>query len=134
MQKLTKDGLQTARSLAFATETHFPPDQSSTKVSAAGRQFHSASVLTSRGTYTSYLAGYLDQHSLHERLTDTGASEVAQWLKTLPASAEDLSSIPALGRSPGVGNSSLLQYSCLENPMDRGGWWATVHGVAKSWT
>ena len=38
------------------------------------------------------------------------------------------------GRSPGEGNGNLLQYSCLENPMDRGAWRATVHGVTKSWT
>ena len=44
----------------------------------------------------------------------------------------DLGSIPGSGRSPGEGNG--LQYSCLENPMDGGVWWATVHGVAKSWT
>ena len=44
----------------------------------------------------------------------------------------DLGSIPGLGRSPGEGNGNPLQYSCLENPMDRGAWWATVHGVAKS--
>ena len=43
-------------------------------------------------------------------------------------------SIPGLGRSPGEGNGNPLQYSCLENPMDRGAWWATVHGVTKSWT
>ena len=43
-------------------------------------------------------------------------------------------SIPGLGRSPGEGNGNPLQYSCLENPMDRGAWWATVHGVAKSQT
>ena len=42
--------------------------------------------------------------------------------------------IPASGRSPGEGNGYPLQYSCLENPMDRGAWWATVHGVAKSQT
>jgi len=42
--------------------------------------------------------------------------------------------IPGLGRSPGEGNGYPLQYSCLENPMDRGAWWATVPGVAKSWT
>ena len=42
--------------------------------------------------------------------------------------------IPGLGRSPGEGNSNPLQYSCLKNSMDRGGWWATVHGVAKSQT
>ena len=46
----------------------------------------------------------------------------------------DLGSIPGLGRSPGEGNGNPLQYSCLENPMDGGAWWATVHGVAKSWT
>ena len=42
--------------------------------------------------------------------------------------------IPGLGRSPGEGNGNPLQYSCLEDPMDRGAWWATVHGVTKSWT
>ena len=47
--------------------------------------------------------------------------------------AGDLGSTPGLGRSPGEGNGNPLQYSCLENPMDRGAWWATVHGVAKSW-
>ena len=41
---------------------------------------------------------------------------------------------PWVGRSPGVGNGNLLQYSCLENSMDRGAWWATVHRVTKSWT
>ena len=44
----------------------------------------------------------------------------------------DLGSIPGSGRSVGEGNGNSLQYSCLENPMDRGAWWATVHGVAKS--
>ena len=46
----------------------------------------------------------------------------------------DLGSIPGSGRSPGEGNCNPLQYSCLENPMDRGAWWATIHGVAKSRT
>ena len=46
----------------------------------------------------------------------------------------DVDSIPGLGRSPEVGNSNPLQYSCLENPMDRGAWWATIHGVTKSQT
>ena len=44
----------------------------------------------------------------------------------------DLGSITGLGRSPGGGHGNPLQYSCLENPMDRGTWWATVHGVAES--
>ena len=44
----------------------------------------------------------------------------------------DPGSISGSGRSPGEGNGNLLWYSCLENPMDRGSWWATVHGVSKS--
>ena len=50
-------------------------------------------------------------------------------VKNPPANAEDardMGSIPGLGRSPGVGNINPLQFSCLENPMDRGAWWATV--------
>ena len=55
--------------------------------------------------------------------------------KEWPANEQrDAGLIPGLGRSPGVVNGSLLQYSCLENSMDRGAWWATVHGVAKSQT
>ena len=46
----------------------------------------------------------------------------------------DPGSIPGFGRSSGEGNGNPLQYSCLENPMDGGAWWATVHGVAKSRT
>ena len=48
--------------------------------------------------------------------------------------AGDVSLIPGLGRSPGEGNGNPLQYSCLENPMDRGAWRATVHRIAGSWT
>ena len=48
--------------------------------------------------------------------------------------AGDPDSIPGLGRSPGEGNGNPLQFSCLENPMDGGVWWATAHGVAKSRT
>ena len=55
-------------------------------------------------------------------------------VKNPPANAGDTGSIPGLGRSPGEGNGNTLQYSCLENPMDRGVWRATVHGAAKSWT
>ena len=53
-------------------------------------------------------------------------------VKNLPANAEDASSIPGSGRSPGEGNGNPLQYSCLGNPMDRGAWWDIVHGVAQS--
>ena len=58
-------------------------------------------------------------------------------VKNLPANAGDIKdtgSVPRLGRSPGGGHGNPLQYSCLENPMDRGAWWATVHRVTKSWT
>ena len=58
-------------------------------------------------------------------------------LKNPPASAGDsgdMGVIPGLGRCPGVGNGNLLWYSYLEKFMDRGGWWVTVHGVAKSHT
>ena len=52
--------------------------------------------------------------------------------KESTCSAEDLGLISGLGRSPGGGHGNPLQYSCLENPMDRGVWWGTVHGVAQS--
>ena len=58
-------------------------------------------------------------------------------VKNLPGNVGDArgaDSIPGSGRSSGVGNGNLLQYSCLENSMDRGPWWAIVHRVAKSWT
>ena len=55
-------------------------------------------------------------------------------VKHLPGNAGEQSLIPGLGRFPGGGDGNPLQYSCPENPMDRGAWWATVHGVAKSWT
>ena len=58
-------------------------------------------------------------------------------VKNLPANAgdiRDMVSIIGSGRSPGEGCGNPLQYSCLENRMDRGAWWATVHGVAKSRT
>ena len=65
------------------------------------------------------------------------ASQVALVVKNPPANAgdaRDTSSTPKWGRSPGVGNSTSLQYSCLENSMDRGAWQATVHGAAKNQT
>ena len=54
--------------------------------------------------------------------------------KESACSAGDLGSIPGSGRSPGEGNGKSLQYSCLENPMDGGAWWATVHRLTKSRT
>ena len=59
-----------------------------------------------------------------------GGSEV----KESACNAGDPGSFPGSGRSPGEGNGNPLQYSCLENPIDGGAWWATVHGIAKSQT
>ena len=64
-----------------------------------------------------------------------GASQVMLEVKNLPANAGDIrdaGSIPGSGRFPGGGNGNPLQYSCLENPMDRGAWWVKVHKVTKS--
>ena len=58
-------------------------------------------------------------------------------VKNLPGNigdTRDAGSIPGSGRTPGEGNGNLLQCSCLENPRDRGAWWAAVYGVAQSWT
>jgi len=65
------------------------------------------------------------------------ASQAALVVKNPPANARDVrdtGSIPRLGRSPGGGHGNPLQYSCLENLMDREAWWATVHRVPKSRT
>ena len=70
-----------------------------------------------------------------ENISKAQASQVVLVVKNLPASAghvRDVGSVPGLGRSHGGGHGNPLQYSCLENPMDRGAWWATVHRVAKS--
>ena len=69
--------------------------------------------------------------------TPAKASQVAVVLKNMPANVGDIrdaGSIPGLGRSPAGGDGNLFEYSCLENPKDRGVWRATVHGVTKSRT
>ena len=71
-----------------------------------------------------------------ETATHSSILGLPLWLswKKSTCNEEDLGSIPGLGRSPGEGNGYPPQYSGLENSMDRGAWWATVHGVAKSQT
>ena len=81
-----------------------------------------------------YIVLYNRSHSISFLFHSTlfRASQVALVVKNPPAKAgnlRDAASIPGLGRSPGGGHGNLLQYSCLENPMDRGAWQATVHGV-----
>ena len=61
-----------------------------------------------------------------------GTSQMVLVIKSLPANAGDLDSIPGSERSPGEGHGKPLQYSYLEYPMDKGAWWATIHSVAKS--
>ena len=70
------------------------------------------------------------------RQRDNGglASLLAQMEKELACNAGELGSTPGLERSPREEKGNPLQYSCLENSMGRGAWWARVHGVAKSWT
>ena len=63
-----------------------------------------------------------------------GGFPVGSEVTASACNVRDLGLIPGLGRSSGEGNGNPLQYSCLENPMGGGAWWATVHGVAKSWT
>ena len=82
------------------------------------------------------MVAYLFKESWAElsRSKEREASLVAQMIKNMPAMQETPGSIPGSGRSPGEGNGNPLQYSCLENSMDRGIlWWAIVPGVTKSW-
>ena len=75
--------------------------------------------------------------TIREPVCHREVSQVALGIKNLPANAgdtRDSSLIPGTGRSPGGSHGNPLQYSCLENPMDRGASWATVHRVAKSQT
>ena len=83
-----------------------------------------------------WLSDWIDWTESPSR-SETWASQVALVVKNLPANAgniRDLGSIPGLGRSPGGGHGNPLQYSCLENLMDRGAWQATVHRVTQSQT
>ena len=83
-----------------------------------------------------YLSAWLYMHiysHLHNYRVFPGGSVV----KSTPANAGDARDpglIPGSGRSPGKGNGNPLQYSCLENPMDRGAWWVTIQEVSKIWT
>ena len=93
-------------------------DQSTTVISLD-------TVFLQLGTYKMLMLSNLDIQQIK-------LLNVAQWYS--PANAGDASSIPGSGRPPGGGNGNTLQYSCLNNPMDIGPWWATVHGVATSQT
>ena len=83
------------------------------------------------------LAQTISSGLVYTQVACVWASQVMLVVKNLPASAgdvRDLGSIPWLGRCPGEENGNPHQYSCQENPMDRGAWWVMVHRVSKSWT
>ena len=99
---------------------------------------------TRRDTYQSFYEASIIQTQKPEKNTTRKESHrptslmsrLPRWLneKNPPANARDTNLIPGLGRSPGEGNGNQLQYSCPENPMDRGAWQAAVPGVSKSQT
>ena len=96
-----------------------------------------SSVLAWRIPGTGELGGLLSmgtQSRTQLKQLSSSSSSSDSAVNNPPANAGNADLIPGLGRSPGEGNGNSLQYSCLENPMDRGAWWATIHGVAKSWT
>ena len=69
-----------------------------------------------------------------KRKVDFSGEAVVKICLSMQEMKKYVDSVPGSGRVPGIGNGIPLQYSCLENPTDRGAWWATVHGVAKSQT
>ena len=88
------------------------------------------------GAWWAAVYGVAQSRMRLKRLSSSKDLGLLWWLssKESVCNAGDSGLIPGLGRSPGKGNDNPLQYSCLENPMDRGAWWATVHGVAQSHT
>ena len=94
-----------------------------------------------RGAWWAAVYGVAQSRTRLKQLSNSSsssrASQVVIVVKNLPAHTGDIrdtASIPGLRRSLGEGHGNPLHYSCLENPMDRGAWGSTVHGVAKSWT
>ena len=118
--------------ISFSRESSRPRDR--TQVSPIDRQ--TLYCLSHQGSPTQRRVK-TQVRSLASRALGSGASQVVLVVKNLPANAGDIrgaGSISGSGRSLGGGHGSPLQYSCLENPMDRGAWQATVHGVTQSWT
>ena len=120
----------------------------------ASKEVRESGILLQQSSFPSYLCMYVtkishayDHKTKGTNCIDTGCSPVKlintipSWgfpggsvVKNLPVSAGDGGSVPGLGRSPGGGNGNPLQYSCLENFMDRGAWQAMVHGSAENRT
>ena len=103
--------------------------------------FHFHALEKEMATHSSVLAWRIPGTAEPGGLLSMGSHRVGHDWNNLAAdgkesvcNAGDLGSIPGSGRSPEEGQGNPLQYSCLENSMDRGAWWATIHGVTKSWT
>ena len=109
----------------------YPPISLVTQVSTKTFIFFLASAPPSKSLVSHPLAGRGRFAVIYSVI---GASLGTQMVKNLPAMQEAWVWFPGWGRCPGEGNGNPLRYSCLENPMHRGAWRATVHGVAKSWT
>ena len=113
------------------------------KSTGSQRVGHNWATFTS--TFHSFLLTHSDEIAIPSYLSSNGEnSGLELWsrsrdfpggsaVKTMPASAGDAGSAPMLGRSSRKGNRNPLPYACLGNPMDRGAWWATVHGGTKGW-
>ena len=84
------------------------------------------------GAWWAAVYGVTESQTRLKRFSSSSSSDSA--VNNPPANAGDAESILGLGKSPGDGNGNPLQCCCLENPMDRGAWWSTIHGVAKSRT
>ena len=86
-------------------------------------------------TFFSFVFGFLSLLCVSS--ISFGASQVVLVIKNLPANARDIRDVGKIlrsGRSPEGGHGNPLQYPCLDDPVDRGAWWASVHRLAKSWT
>ena len=80
---------------------------------------------TGKGNKNIHITGLQIKEKIMKRMSFPGGSDGKEYA----CSARDVGLIPGLRRSPGQGNASSLQYSCLENPMNRGAWWTVVHGL-----
>ena len=118
-------------SLPLPWDTTLPPE-GSVKISLIWQTLGSSTLLQLLQMTHFYSFSWLSNIPLYIYIF--GLPLLAQMVKNPPANARDLGLIPGLGKSPGEGQGNPLQYSCLEYPMDRGTWQATVHGVTKSQT
>ena len=119
----------------------FKPDSSLSAYTFFKKLFSSSSLSAIRVVSSAYLRLLITINSVLLRFYFHGYFPSSCYLKSyqvvllvMQLPMQETKVNPVWGRSPGGGNGNPLQYSCLGNPMDRGAWWATVHGVSKNWT